>query len=320
MDGHMKQRIRVVGIAKRGDEILLLKKSQGRGEESPEWELLTGKIRFGEQPEEAMTRTAYEYLGIEVTSIKLRDVVTFTALTESSRQGNLYIIYEITLPEGVKPDPVDRYTAYKYVKHEEIAGLKLNDATISVVEILSGKISPARFEVNSTSEADNVDEVNGGGRASVTSANNAREAANGATVYVDGGSKGNPGPAAIGYYIVGEDGKILKQGGEFIGFATSRVAEYYAMKEGILQARELGLKRVRFVGDNLMMINQLRGIYQVKTADLLPIYKDIQNLLRDFEAVSFVHVKREQNRNADSEANKAMEGHFARTKKNRDII
>lgn len=284
----MKQRIRVVGIIRRGDEVLLLKKSQGRSEEAPSFELLTGKIRFGEQPEEAVGRTAYEYLGIEPTEIKLRDVVTFTDLIGASRQGNLYVIYEMALPDTAKIRPVDRYTAYKFVRKEELAALKLEDATISVLEILDGRVASPRMETRST--------------------------ANGATVYVDGGSRGNPGPAAIGYYIVGEDGKEIARGGDFIGFATSRIAEYYAMKEGCLKARELGLKRVRFVGDNLMMINQLRGIYQVKNQDLMGIYQDIQEILRDFEAVSFVHVKREQNREADFEANKAMEGHFSHRK------
>ena len=282
----MKQRIRVVGIAKRGDEVLLLKKSLGRSEEPPEWELLTGKMRFGEQPEEAMARTAYDFLGVELTEVKLRDVVTFTDLIGASRQGNLYIIFNITLPEAVKIGPIDRYTAYKFVRKEEMAALRLGDATISVLEILDGRVSSPKVET--------------------------RSAVNGATVYVDGGSRGNPGPAAIGYYIVGEDGKEIARGGDFIGFATSRIAEYYAMKEGCLKARELGLKRVRFVGDNLMMINQLRGIYQVKNQDLLGIYQDIQKILKDFEAVSFVHVKRGQNREADLEANKAMEGHFSR--------
>ena len=134
---------------------------------------------------------------------------------------------------------------------------------------------------------------------------------NGATVYVDGGSRGNPGPAGIGYYIVGENGEVLKRGGEFIGFATSRVAEYYALKEGIEQAIELGLKSVKFVGDNLMMINQMNGIYKIKNRDLLPIYADIRKLLAEnFEAISFVHVKRELNREADIEVNRAIDRHF----------
>lgn len=290
----MKQRIRVVGIAKTADGTLLLKKAKGRMEQEPEWELLTGKIRFGEQPEEAMARTTYEYLGVELVEVKLKDVVTFTSLADASGQSNLYIVFNIKMPEGVKISPIDRYTMYKYSKLEEMVTMRLTDSTISVLEI-TDKRTP-------------LEGVK-------TVMNQAREAANGATVYVDGGSRGNPGPAATGYYIVGEDGRVLGQGGDFVGFATSRVAEYYAMRTGIKKAIELGLKRVRFVGDNLMMINQLRGIYQVKNKDLIPIYNEIQNLLRNFEAVSFVHVKRSQNAIADSEATEALEGHFKRKKK-----
>lgn len=290
----MKQRIRVVGIARSEDKILMLKKTTGRSEELPSWELPTGKIKFGEQPEEALARSIYEYLGVEVTKVSLVDVITFVNIAGSSQLGNLYIAYEIELPE-TKIVPMERYTAYKYLRSEELPTLRLDDAAISVLEILEGK----------TSHVANIP-----AQPATTKA-----ALGGATVYVDGGSKGNPGPSAIGYYIVGEDGKEIKRGGEFIGFATSRVAEYYAMKEGIEQAIELGLKRVRFISDNLMMVNQLRGIYQVKNQDLMPIYADIKKLLEGFEAVAFVHVKRAQNTEADGEANLALEGHFKRKKK-----
>lgn len=292
----MKQRIRVVGIVKDGDSILLLKKAQNRAEEVPAWEILTGKIRFGEQPEEALARSFYEYLGVEVTSLKLRDVVTFIGLSGSSQMENLYIVFEVTLPEMAKLMPMERYTAFKYLKKTELATVRLEDATMSVIDIVSGH----KREAINMKPTDAIDDPRG--------------AANGAMVYVDGGSRGNPGPAAVGYVVLGPDGKVIKRGGEFIGFATSRVTEYYAMKEGVEQAIELGLKRVRFVGDNLMMINQLKGVYQVKSKDLIPIYNDIQKLLKEFEAVSFTHVKRSQNMEADGEADKALKGHFDRKK------
>lgn len=292
----MKQRIRVVGIVKDGDSILLLKKAQNRAEEVPAWEILTGKIRFGEQPEEALARSFYEYLGVEVTSLKLRDVVTFIGLSGSSQMENLYIVFEVTLPEMAKLMPMERYTAFKYLKKTELATVRLEDATMSVIDIVSGH----KREAINMKPTDAIDDPRG--------------AANGAMVYVDGGSRGNPGPAAVGYVVLGPDGKVIKRGGEFIGFATSRVAEYYAMKEGIEQAIELGLKHVRFIGDNLMMINQLKGVYQVKSKDLIPIYNDIQKLLKEFEAVSFTHVKRSQNMEADGEADKALKGHFDRKK------
>ncbi|MBQ6127613.1 reverse transcriptase-like protein [Candidatus Saccharibacteria bacterium] len=290
----MKQRIRVVGIAKDGDGILLLKRAQNRAEEVPAWEILTGKIRFGEQPEEALARSFYEYLGVEITSVSLKDVVTFVGLSGSSQMENLYIVFEVTLPEGARLVPMDRYTAFKYLKKSELASVRLEDATMSVIDIISGH----EREAINMKPTDAIDDPRG--------------TANGATVYVDGGSRGNPGPAAVGYVVIGPDGKAMKRGGEFIGFATSRVAEYYAMKEGIEQAIELGLKRVRFIGDNLMIINQLKGVYQVKSSDLLPIYNDIQKLLKEFDAVSFTHVKRGQNMEADREADRALKGHFDR--------
>ena len=283
----MKQRIRVVGIVKKGDDILLLKRLRGRGEEMPSFELPTGKIRFGEQPEEALSRLFSENLGVQVSSVNLRGAITFTGLVGSSQMGNLYIVYEVVLSEAAKIEVAhERYSAYKYVSSADFSGLRLDEATTSVLQIENLKKAPTY------------------------SAEETRSAANGATVYVDGGSRGNPGPAGIGYYIVGENGEVLRRGGEFIGFATSRVAEYYALKEGIEQAIELGLSRVRFVGDNLMMINQMNGIFKVKNRDIAPIYNDIQKMLPKFEAVAFVHVRRNMNAAADKEVNKAINRHF----------
>lgn len=280
----MKQRIRVTGIIEREGEILIMKRAQGRTDAPPMWELPTGKIKFGEQPEEAVDRMLEEYLGIEVTEkTTLRDVITFLAPHGASQLSNLYIIYDVVLAEEAKILPAERYTAYKYIKPDELGAYRLDETGIVALEILSR-------------EGANV---------------NCKDLAHSATVYVDGSSRGNPGPSGIGYYIIGETGATLACGGEFIGFATSRVAEYYALKEGCEQAIELGLKSVRFVSDNLMLVNQMKGIYKVKNRDLLPIYDDIKELLRHFEAYSFMHVKREQNTKADAEANAAIDRQFS---------
>ncbi len=79
-----------------------------------------------------------------------------------------------------------------------------------------------------------------------------------------------------------------------------------------MKALDLGLKSVRFVGDNLMMINQMKGIYKVKNRDLIAIYDDIQEILQNFEAYAFIHVKREQNVKADANANMAIDDHFSK--------
>ncbi len=243
------------------------------------WELPTGKIKFGEQPEEALERTLEEYVGVTATSIKLKDVITFVALEGSSRLDNLYIIYDVTI-KG-KPDPRVRYTSYKYANDFAASGIHLGSATSVVLEI-----EDDRGIANNSSH---------------------RQTANAATVNVDGASRGNPGPSGIGYVIKDANGSVIEKSGEFIGFTTARSAEYFAMKKGIERALELGIKSAQFVSDSLMLVNQLSGIMKPKNPDIIPIYNDIQGLLKKFDSVSFTHVPREENTVADSEANKAID-------------
>ena len=290
----MKQKVRVVGMIRDESHFLVLKKNMGRVDELPTWGLLSGKIKFGEQPEESMSRLTYEELGMNVAKLKLKDVITFTEFVNAAKVYNLYIIYDIELDKNndkrIKLN--EKYSAYKFLSFNEdfFATLRFDGASASVLEIELGR---TRAEKNQSGVEIGL-----------------RGAANGATIYTDGASRGNPGPSGIGYVIFDENGKEVKRGGEFIGFATSRVAEYYGLKEGCEQALELGIKTVRFISDNLMMVNQMNGIYQIKNNDILPIYNDIGNLIQKFEAVAFTHVRREENTIADSEANKIIDAHF----------
>ena len=277
----MKQRIRVVGIIRNEDGILILKRNRGRSDAPVFWELPTGKIKFGEQPEEAMARSLTEYTGFRVSSIHLKDVITFLSPEGTSRQGNLYIVYDINVIGDGKPNPRDRYVGYKYVKDFVSSGVRLNETSLSVLEIVEGKVSGSHLS--------------------------SRDTANSVSIYVDGASRGNPGPSGIGYRIVDLDGRIIAQGGEFIGLATSRVAEYYAMKNGLEQAIKLGLKSAHFYSDSLMVVNQLNGIFSIKNPDIIPIYNNIQKLLENFDSVSFTHISRSENNVADTEANHAID-------------
>ncbi len=260
---------------------MVFKCHRGRSEAPVFWELPTGKIKFGEQPEEAMARSLTEYTGLNADSITLKDVITFLAPEGASQLSNLYIIYELGVKQDAKPIPKDRYTAYKYIKDYENSNIHLNETTVSVLAIEEGRIT--------TNKASH------------------RDTANGAVINVDGASRGNPGPSGIGYCIYDSSGQTVERGGEFIGFATSRVAEYYAMRKGVDRAIELGYKAVRFISDSLMVVNQLNGIFRIKNQDIIPIYQDIQSKLDSFDAVSFVHVPRSQNAVADSEANDAID-------------
>lgn len=285
----MKQRIRVVGIVRKDDKLLLLKRSRGRAEELPSWELPTGKIQFGEQPEEAVSRLFFEHLGVQVKEIRLLDAVTFVGLPGASELGNLYIIFEVEPAGEVNIQASERYSAYHFVTSQEMSDLKVDEATLSVLEIEKGRKSIP---------------------APISGPENETEVLAAATIYFDGASRGNPGPSGVGYVIVGENGEVIKRGGEFIGFATSRMAEYYALKEACEQGVELGLKRVRFIGDNLMVINQMNGIYQVKNQDLMQVHEDILGLISKFDKVAFEHTKRGGNAEADAEANKVIDNYF----------
>lgn len=276
----MKQRIRVVGIIKTEEGVLVFKRSKGRSEAPVFWELPTGKIKFGEQPEEAMVRSLNEYTGLTASTMKLKDVITFLAPEGATRLSNLYIVYELGIKNDDKPTPKDRYTAFKFVKEFASSSVRLDEASMSVIEIEEGKTISGRAM--------------------------SRDTVNSVIINVDGASRGNPGPSGIGYCIYNSDGHIIKQGGEFIGFATSRMAEYYAMRKGIELAIEMGYKKARFVSDSLMVVNQLNGIFTVKNHDILPVYEDILSKLGEFEAVSFTHTNREKNVIADHEANLAI--------------
>lgn len=277
----MKQRIRVVGIIRNDEGVLVLKRSRGRSEAPVFWELPTGKIKFGEQPEEAMVRSLAEYTGLVAESLKLRDVITFLAPEGSSQLSNLYIVYELGMRKEIKPNPRDRYSAYKFVKDFATSNVKLTETSRLVLDIIDEKV--------------------------VSEHGAMRETANAVVINVDGASRGNPGPSGIGYCIHDSNGQIVERGGEFIGFATSRIAEYYAMRKGVDKAIELGYKTVRFISDSLMVVNQLNGVFTVKNSDILPIYQDILEKLGKFEAVSFSHVPRSENTIADAEANEAID-------------
>ncbi len=288
----MKQRIRVSAICKKDGDILLLKRSGGRidGAEVG-FELPTGKIIFGEQPEEAMARVLYEHTGVQTASLQLMDVVAFTSLEGSSQLGSLYIIYEIKLDDDT---PVkitsERYSAYKWTPLTETSNYPLDEATMMVLQITASKGVEVHSKLRRIGDNEPV-----------------LPASDAATIYTDGGSRGNPGPSGIGYYIVGADGREIKRGGEFLGMSNSRLAEYYALKEGLEQAIELGLKRVNFMSDSLMMVNQLNGVYQVKNMDLMQVYSDVLGLLSKLDSYSFTHIPREQNKEADAEVNRVID-------------
>jgi len=126
-------------------------------------------------------------------------------------------------------------------------------------------------------------------------------------VNVDGGSRGNPGPAGIGAVVQAPDGTVLAEIAEGIGRATNNVAEYKAMIAALKRAGELGARRVTARADSKLVIEQLRGAWKVKHPDLKGLWAEARRLANGFDRVTWQHVPRERNRAADALANRAMD-------------
>ncbi len=125
--------------------------------------------------------------------------------------------------------------------------------------------------------------------------------------HIDGGSRGNPGPAAYGVAIETAQGQPLTAFGKYIGRTTNNVAEY----QGLLAALEYALNhahpRLRVLTDSELMARQISGQYKVRSPDLMPLYDKARQLMARLESFSIKHVYREQNREADRLANEAMD-------------
>lgn len=128
------------------------------------------------------------------------------------------------------------------------------------------------------------------------------------TVHVDGGARGNPGPAAIAAVISDENGEIIHEAAETIGHATNNVAEYKALLLGIERAKQLGATELDLVGDSELIVKQVRGEYKVKDAGLKPLHSAAQHALGDFSEWTLKHVKRAFNAEADALVNRALDG------------
>ena len=126
------------------------------------------------------------------------------------------------------------------------------------------------------------------------------------TVHVDGGARGNPGPAAIAAVLYDEGGNVLEERSETIGVATNNVAEYRALLLGIERARELGADELDLVGDSELIVRQVKGEYRVKDAALRELHAQVKRALVG-ERWAIRHVRREENAAADALVNAALD-------------
>jgi len=124
---------------------------------------------------------------------------------------------------------------------------------------------------------------------------------------IDGGSRGNPGPAAYGVLVRSPKGEVVAQLKKYIGRFSNNVAEYYGLIAALDYAESHGIRAVRIEADSELLVKQMRGQYKVKSADLQPLHERARKMSQGFDFFRIDHVYREQNREADGLANEAMD-------------
>jgi len=128
-----------------------------------------------------------------------------------------------------------------------------------------------------------------------------------ARLWTDGGSRGNPGPAAFAYVLEADDGTVLDARGEAIGVATNNVAEYRGLLAGLEAALERGVEEIEVVSDSELLVRQMRGEYKVKNETLRELVDDAESLARRLKRVTYTAVRREHNELADRLVNEALD-------------
>jgi ribonuclease HI len=127
------------------------------------------------------------------------------------------------------------------------------------------------------------------------------------TASIDGGARGNPGPAGYGAYIVDDEGTVLAELYAPLGKATNNVAEYNGLLAALRWALDRHVTRLHVRADSLLLVEQMRGNFRVKNAGLVPLHQEALRLAAQIGVVTYEHVRREENRDADRLSNLGMD-------------
>ena len=128
-----------------------------------------------------------------------------------------------------------------------------------------------------------------------------------ATLYADGGARGNPGPAAGAAVLLGDDGRVLAERAQYLGTATNNVAEYTGLIVGLEEAKRLGVTTLDVRMDSMLVVQQMRGLWKIKHPGLRPLALRAGALLAEFPERTVEHVRREENLLADALVNRALD-------------
>lgn len=285
----MRQTLTVRAIIKRDHKILLLRRRGGNPLYMGLYELPGGKVDFGEDPRACIQREVTEEIGREVETLQLFDIHSELDVRDVQHQY-FVLVFLVTL----KPDTVIELSAEhdKYV-WRKMSDIQLKEVTETTRLALQLESNIALTDENSQLMAESEDKN--------TTINKEL------FIYTDGGSRGNPGPSSAGFVIQDEKERLLFEGGKYLGITTNNQAEYQAVKLALEKAQELGGSSIQVRLDSQLVVNQLIGVYKIKNRDLWPIHASIKELVKHFKKVTFTHVRREFNRDADSMVNKILD-------------
>ncbi len=126
-------------------------------------------------------------------------------------------------------------------------------------------------------------------------------------IYTDGGSRGNPGPSACGFVVLDDSGREVARGGKYIGVTTNNQAEYQGAILGLESIRDPASREVQLHMDSMLVVNQVKGVFDLKNNELWPAHERLMSLAGSFAGFSIRHVPREENTVADSIVNEVLD-------------
>lgn len=287
----MNQRIAVRAIIHKDGKTLLLRRASGRETILGRYELPGGKLEYGEQPEDALGRYLKDDAGLTVRTTQLFDVLSYIDHDNRDMQY-VIILYLVSLDhDDVKIILNQNYDHYLWEKLSSIHQEELTESAKLLLGISQQHVQSAKQDELIGSDVTVTSDISR------------------LIVYSDGGSRGNPGPSAAGFVVMDSREHVLHEGGMYLGLTTNNIAEYHGVRLGLEKALSMGAKSVDFRIDSLLVVNQMNGIYQIKSRELWPINERIHELVDKFEKVTFTHVKREFNQLADGMVNKILNAH-----------
>lgn len=287
----MKQKVVTKAIIEQSGKLLLLRRHGGRPSIDGLYELPGGRVHINQQPEDALSHALKIHLGVTPEKVTLSDAMAFIDPDDREVQY-VFIIFRVALNQA---DSVIELSAehdkYAWKKLSEIQLKEITQSTQQVLGLQPVPFAPGRrveiFEEKDDKKTTYSELVS----------------------YSDGGSRGNPGPAAAGFVLIDTTEKVIAEGGAYLGVASNDFAEYQAVYLSLEKSLELGAIVVDMRLDSSLVVNQMNGTYTVHNPDLVPVHNRIKELMTRFQKVTFTHVMREQNTLADGVVNKVLDKH-----------